>query len=90
MPTTGVPRSAGRLEEVAGQHAKAAGVQRQRFVQAEFHAEVGNAWESLGARRPPGGSCPVTRPRFLERAQIAQEVRVTGEPLQPLERNVLQ
>ena len=46
---------AGALEVVAGQHAKAAGVDRQALVQAELHREVGHRARSQGrgVDRPP-------------------------------------
>ena len=51
------PRSRRALQMVAGEHAEAAAVDRQRLVQAELGREVGDRPHAQSARRASGPTC---------------------------------
>ena len=78
------------LAVIAGQHAEAAGVDRQRLVQRELGREVGDAARRAGAvaLRPPAALAAAGAVERLDRLVVAvQEDRVARRLLQPLRRH---
>ena len=57
-----------RLQVIPGQDAQAAGIDGKRFVDAEFHAEVGDGRERMPLRGEPPGGDGVGTPELSKRA----------------------
>ena len=89
MPIDRHAEIAGRLEEIAGQHAEAAGIERQRLAEAEFHAEIGDPAERrILCRLEPGRPVEIGAPRTHNSLQLLHEGRVGRQFARPAFRQV--
>ncbi len=80
------------LEIVAGQHAEAAGIKRQRGAEAELHAEIGDAAQrclAIGGSEP-AGRAEISPARLRQAVKLGGKYRVGGQLAQLLVRQVLQ
>ena len=81
------------LAVIAGQHAEAAGVDRQRLVQGELGREIGDgaAVHGVAVLAPPGLDGPRTSSRRATAASyIRQEAQRRPRPVAAARRNLLQ
>jgi hypothetical protein len=80
------------LEEIAGEHAETARVQRQRLREAKLHTEIRHASKRLigiGLAKP-AGLAEIALARVVEAAELIEEPRVGGQLLEALARHVLE
>ena len=73
-----------RLQEIARQHAKPAGVKRQRLAETKFHAEPGDAAQRRAAPRfgQPAAASQIGAPRRVELIEMRDETGVRGKFIQ--------
>ena len=83
---------AGRLQKIAGQYAQTTAVQRQRFAQTIFHAEIGNALAQIAPTigRIPGVSLCKSLVSMNLLTVALLKVGVCGQFFQPLPGHAVQ
>ncbi len=81
-----------RFQQIAGQHAEPAGIQRQRIAEAELHAEIGHPGQRHPARPvgEPAAVGQVGAPRRDQLVEMRDEAGIGGEFGQRGGRGVLQ